>query len=148
MSDIRTAMPVLARHEGEWEGVYIHIDTDGREIDRHKAELICAFPADGPFAYHQTNTYTWPDGRREQSLFPAKFRDGRIWWDTERIEGSAWEIDDRTVVLTWTRKDMPGFYLYEMIQISADNNNRGRTWHWFEEDVLVRRTCIKEHRTA
>jgi hypothetical protein len=49
-------------------------------------------------------------------------------------------------VLTWTRKDMPRHYLYEMIQISEDGNNRGRTWHWFEDDVLVRRTCIKEHR--
>ena len=103
MSDIRTAMPVLARHEGAWEGVYIHMDTDGREIDRHKAALQCRFPADGPFAYHQVNTYTWDDGRVEESHFPATFRDGRIWWDTERIEGSAWEIDARTVVLTWTR---------------------------------------------
>ena len=43
---------------------------------------------------------------------------------------------------------MPSHYLYEMIQISEDNNNRGRTWHWFENDVLVRRTCIKEQRTV
>ena len=148
MSNIRTAMPVLARHEGDWEGTYIQIDAQGVEIDRHKAELKCMFPADGPHAYHQINTYTWDDGRREEIHFPASFRDGRIWWDTDRIEGSAWEIDARTVVLTWTRKDMPSHYLYEMIQISEDNNNRGRTWHWFENDVLVRRTCIKEQRTV
>lgn len=148
MSNIRTEMPVLARHEGEWEGTYIHMDTDGREIDRHKAELQCRFPTEGPFAYHQINLYTWDDGKTEENHFPATFHDGRIWWDTDRIEGSAWEIDPRTVVLTWTRKDMPGHYLYEMIQISDDNNDRGRTWHWFENDVLVRRTCIKERRTA
>lgn len=147
MSDIRTDMPVLARHEGEWEGVYIHVDAEGREVDRHKSALQCRFPADGEYPYYQINTYTWDDGRTEVSHFPATYRNNRIWWDTERIEGSAWEIDERTVMLTWTRKDLPRHYLYEMIQISADGNDRGRTWHWFEDDVLVRRTCIKERRT-
>jgi hypothetical protein len=35
-----------------------------------------------------------------------------------------------------------------MIQISEDNRNRGRTWHWFENDQLVKRTCIKERRIS
>ena len=148
MSDIRTAMPVLARHEGQWEGTYIHIDASGVEIDRHHAALQCSFPDDGSHDYYQINTYSWDDGRREEIHFPAQYRDGKIWWDTERIDGSAWEIDARTVMLTWTRKDSPGQYLYEMIQISDDGNNRGRTWHWFENDKLVRRTCIKERRVS
>lgn len=148
MSAIRSEMPVLARHEGEWEGVYIHVDADNVEIDRHKSHLQCRFPADGPHAYHQINTYTWPDGRREEIHFPATYKDRQIFWDTDRIIGRAWEIDPRTVVLTWTRKDAPDFYLYEMIQISEDGANRGRTWHWFEKDRLVRRTCITERRTA
>jgi hypothetical protein len=148
MEDIRAGMPVLARHEGEWEGEYIHVDVDNREIDRHRSHLRCRFPADGPHPYHQINTYVWPDGRTEETHFPATYKDGQIWWDTERILGRAWEIDPRTVVLTWTRKDAPGIYLYEMIQISEDGNHRGRTWHWFEGDQLVRRTCIKERRVA
>jgi hypothetical protein len=139
-------MPVLARHEGEWEGEYIHVDANNTVIDRHKSHLQCMFPDKGPHAYHQINTYTWPDGRREELHFPATYRDGQIFWDTERIVGRAWEIDPRTVVLTWTRKDAPGTYLYEMIQISEDNRNRGRTWHWFENDRLVKRTCITERR--
>ncbi|KRB40148.1 MAG: DUF3598 domain-containing protein [Pseudomonadota bacterium] len=146
MGDIRKAMPVLARHEGDWEGVYIHVDIDNKEIDRHRSKLQCMFPAEGPFAYHQINTYIWDDGREEEIHFPATFRDNRIWWDTDRIEGSAWEIDERTVVLTWTRKGEPGTYLYEMIQLSEDGQHRGRTWHWFNEDKLFKRTCIKETR--
>ena len=43
---------------------------------------------------------------------------------------------------------MPGSYLYEMIQISAGNDQRARTWHWFMNDELVNRTCIKEARIA
>ncbi len=148
MGKIREEMPVLARHEGEWEGVYIHVDPDNHEISRHRSHLQCRFPAEGEYAYYQINTYIHPDGTREEIHFPATYRDGRIWWDTDRIEGSAWEIDERTVMLTWTRKDMPGAYLYEMIQISEDGTARGRTWHWFEGDRLVKRTCIKEQRVA
>lgn len=148
MSEIQHAMPVLARHVGEWVGEYIHVDADNRELDRHASHLKCSFPTDGPHAYYQINTYTWQDGRREEIHFPASYRDGRIWWDTDRIHGSAWEIDDRTIMLTWVRKGEPGVYLYEMIQLSADGQNRGRTWHWFENDTLVKRTCITERRIA
>jgi hypothetical protein len=148
MSGIRQGMPVLARHEGEWEGEYIHVDTQNTVIDRHKSHLQCMFPASGPYAYHQINTYIWADGRREELHFPATYRDGQIFWDTERIVGRAWEIDPKTVVLTWTRKGEPGTYLYEMIQLSDDGRHRGRTWHWFENDQLVKRTCIKETRVT
>lgn len=148
MSDIRTAMPLLARHEGVWEGVYIHVDTDNKEIDRHKSRLQCLMPADGEYPYYQINTYTWDDGRTEEIHFPAAYRDGKIWWDTDRIVGSCWEINDQTIVLTWVRKDEPGAYLYEMIQLSADGNDRARTWHWFQNDELYQRTCIKEKRVA
>ncbi|MEM8985930.1 MAG: DUF3598 family protein [Pseudomonadota bacterium] len=146
MDTIRTGFPALVRHEGEWEGVYTHVDTDNNIVDQHKSHLQCKFPDGDNYDYYQINTYTWPDGTTEELHFPAKYKDGRIWWDTDRIEGSAWQIDDRTVMLTWTRKDMPGSYLYEMIQISEDNAKRGRTWHWFENDELVKRTCIKEQR--
>jgi hypothetical protein len=148
MGNIRTEMPVLARHEGEWEGEYIHVDNQNVEVDRHKSHLQCRFPDGGAHDYYQINTYIHADGRSEELHFPAVYRDKRIWWDTDRIYGSAWEIDERTVVLTWTRKDMPGAYLYEMIQISEDGNNRGRTWHWFEDDKLVKRTCITERRVS
>jgi len=146
--DIRAGMPVLARHEGEWRGEYIHVAPDNSLIDRHASHLICAFPGGGEYDYFQKNIYTWNDGRREELDFPARYRDGRIWWDNERIAGSAWEIDERTIVLQWSRKDLPRSYLYEMIQINESNDKRGRTWHWFVDDELVRRTCIKESRTA
>jgi len=146
MSDIRNGMPVLVRHEGVWVGDYVHIDVAGQILDHHRSEVRCQFPESGPYAYYQVNVYSWSDGRSEEIHFPAIYRERHIWWDTERIHGHAWEIDERTIVLNWTRKTLPDTYLYEMIQISADGNNRGRTWHWFESDVLVKRTCIREHR--
>ena len=146
MSAIRTAMPLLARHEGEWVGTYTEVDLEGNVLDTHASHLYCRFPVDGEYDYDQINKYTWADGRTDERHFPAVFRDGRIWWDNELITGSAWEVDARTVLLTWTRKEMPGTYLYEMIQLSADNQHRARTWHWFSEDQLTKRTIIKERR--
>lgn len=145
---IREDMPVLARHEGSWEGEYVHVDPAGNILDRHRAELTCSFPTDGEWPYFQVNTYTWADGRREEIRFPAAYHDKQIWFDTDRIDGRAWEIDDKTVILTWVYKQDAGNYLYEMIQIDASGNNRARTWHWFENGEIVRRTLIKEHRVS
>ena len=105
--------------------------------------------ADGSHDYFQTNTYTWADGKKEVFSFPAAYRDGKIWFDTERIHGWAWEIDEVSIVLTWQRKDLPGACLYEMIQLSQDGQHRTRTWHWFDETgEMVQRTLIKEQRAS
>ena len=144
---IRDEMQLLARHEGEWVGEYVLVDASGAVIDRHASHLTCTFPeGGGAHDYFQTNRYRWEDGREETFSFPALFRDGRIWFDTERIEGSAWEIDERTIVLTWRRKDIEGAELYEMIQLSPDGEHRARTWHWFQDGELQQRTLIKEQR--
>lgn len=146
---IREGMPLLARHEGEWEGTYTYVDNDGRVIDRHASHLTCTITPDGN--YHQVNRYAWPDGRREQHDFPATYQDApspRIVFDTERIAGHAWQVDERTIVLTWSYKTDPENYLYEMIQLSADGKHRARTWHWFDRDQIVRRTLIREERVG
>jgi hypothetical protein len=82
----------------------------------------------------------------EERHFPARYANYRIYWDNELIQGQAWEVDERTIVLTWSRKDEPGVYLYEMIQLSGDDTHRARTWHWFRDDQLFRRTLITETR--
>lgn len=143
---IRDHMPLLARHEGDWEGTYIHVDAEGAEVDRHASHLTCTITSDGD--YHQVNRYRWADGRTEEWPFPAAYRDGAIHFDTERMVGRAWEVDGRTVVLTWSYRADPDNYLYEMIQLSADGMDRCRTWHWFDGDELVKRTLIKERRIS
>ena len=86
--DLRREMPTLAKHEGQWRGEYVHLDLSGRVIDRHASHLTCRFPDSGAHPYYQVNRYRWDDGTREELHFPATFRDGKIWWDTERISGS------------------------------------------------------------
>ncbi|PLZ95601.1 DUF3598 domain-containing protein [Fischerella thermalis CCMEE 5268] len=146
MSSIREEMPVLARHEGDWKGTYILVDTQGKILDQHQSHLTCEFPVDSPYSYYQTNRYNWADGRKEEHKFPATYQDKAIWFDTERIAGKAWEVDDHTIILWFSYKGMPGTYLYEMIQISPCNNYRARTWQWFKDNRIFQRTLIQEER--
>ncbi|MBD2253037.1 DUF3598 family protein [Nostoc parmelioides] len=146
MSNIREEMPVLARHEGEWTGTYTLIDTSGKILDHHQSHLSCQFPEDGLYPYYQVNRYTWADGKEEVHNFPGTYQDKILWFNSDRIQGKAWEIDDSTVILWFSYKTAPGMYLYEMIQISPDNNHRARTWHWFKNDQIYQRTLIQEER--
>ena len=142
--NFRDAMPVLARHNGEWTGDYIYFSAQGKILDRYKSHLICRITGGEKYPYYQQNTYTWNDGRTEQFELHATYKQARIWFDTDRIQGSCWEIDAKTLMLNWIRKDIPKSYFYEMIQINEASDARSRVWHWFENDVLVKRVCINE----
>lgn len=152
MTDIKQAMPLLARNEGVWDGHYRYTDAEGNKIDEHRSRLICRFPGDGPHPYHQTNHYTWADGRTEVRDFPATYRDGRVWFDNELIHGWAAEValDDhrRTLMLNWTRKGDPELYLYEMIQLSDCGRYRCRVWQWIRAGRIHMRTLIDEEKVS
>jgi hypothetical protein len=141
-------MPALVRHAGVWEGTYRTVTTDGVEVDRHASRIEVSFPDDGAFAYVQKNRFTWPDGRVVEAEHPGVYRDGRLWWDTGLIQGSAWQGDDRTCTLTWERTDAPGAHLYELIVLAPDGRTRARTWHWFRDGECYQRTLIDEAKVA
>ena len=145
---IREDMPLLARHEGVWDGVYTYYNAAGEKIDEHKSRLFCRFPDGGEFPYHQTNHYTWDDGRKDVRDFPATYHDKRVWWDNDLIKGWAAEVSldeyNRTVMLYWQRQGDPSLYLYEMIQMSDDGQSRCRTRHWIRNGELETRTAIQE----
>ena len=150
MSDIKRAMPGLAKHEGVWDGWYRYYDAQGNKVDEHRSRLVCRFPEGGPYPYHQTNHYTWEDGRTEERDFPATYADGRVWFDNELISGWAAEVDldqfNRTVMLYWERKGEPGLVLYEMIQLSDCGQYRSRTWQWLKDGKMLMRTLIDEQK--
>jgi len=143
---IRDEMPLLARHAGDWQGEYIYLDNTGNILDRHASHLTSTFPVDGSSDYYQINRYTWADGRAEEHRFPGTYRDGKLYLESERISGYSWEVDEKTILLTWVYKTNPSNYLYEMIQLSPCGNHRARTWHWFRDGEIYQRTIIKEQR--
>ncbi|MEO7269627.1 MAG: DUF3598 family protein [Knoellia sp.] len=142
--------PVLSDHLGQWEGEYVHLDPDGREIDRHASHLLATVPEDGSYDIHQVNTYTWADGRREQVEFGGTLKGKDIHFDNDRILGSMHQIDSRTILLVWSYKTLlePGNSVHEVIQLSEDGQEKVRSWHWMESDRLVRRTVIRERKVA
>ena len=156
MSTIKTDMPILARHEGVWDGWYRHVDPEGKLIDAHRSRLLCRFPPTGEHPYHQTNIYTWEDGRKEVREYRCQYKDGakELIFLNELIDGWAREVPvdpkRRTLMLSWFRPDMPQIYFYEMIQASDDGRRRSRTWHWFNagDGSIFRRTLIDEQKVA
>lgn len=141
-------MPVMRKHEGVWEGIYTHIDEDGSLVDRHRARVACIFPETGPYAYIQQNLFTWDDGREYRAELPGVLRDGKLWWDTETFTGCAWPTDYDLILLNLHRKDEPGANFYEMIALGETGEHRARTWHWFKNGSLYKRTLCDERRVA
>lgn len=152
MSELKAALPQLARHEGVWDGHYRTYDAEGNKIDEHASRLVCRIPDSGPVPYHQTNHYRWADGRTEERDFPGEYRDGRLWFVNDLIDGWAAEVPldehNRTMMLHWTRRGEPDTYLYEMIQISDCGRYRSRVWQWIKDGKTFRRTLIDEEKVS
>ena len=153
--DIRQRLPLLARHEGVWDGWYRYFDVEGNKLDEHRSRLVCRFPAaseGSAFDYDQTNHYSWPDGRTDVRPFPAVLAGDRIVFKSDLIDGWAADVPldthQRTTMLNWVRLGEPGVYLYEMIQISDCGHYRSRVWQWFREGRLFQRTLIDEQRVS
>jgi hypothetical protein len=141
---IADVMPHMFRHKGLWKGIYRHFDGDGELIDTHLAEILCEFPETGPFAYVQHNRFIWDDGRETLATLNGVMRDGKLWWDNDSFEGCGWETDFGLILLNLNRKDDPGANFYEIICLGEDGKHRARTWHWFKDNKLFKRTLCDE----
>jgi hypothetical protein len=145
---LSAVMPTMLRHEGTWRGIYRHLDADGNLTDVHDTEVRCEFPDDGPHPYIQHNLFTWADGRERRAVLPGVLRGNRLYWDVDTFHGYSWETDDGIQLLNLTRKDEPGANIFEMITLGSTGKHRARTWQWFRDGKLYRRTLCDEHRIA
>lgn len=141
-------MPAMLAHEGVWNGTYRHIDLAGETVDLHQARVECIFPNNGPWAYIQKNLFTWDDGRERRVTLHGELRDAKLWFDHETFSGTSWETDKGLVLLDLDRKDDPGANFYEIICMGASGMDRARTWHWFKDGKLFKRTLCDERRTS
>lgn len=140
-------MPAMRKHEGVWAGIYTHVDIHGTILDRHETRIVCEFPAHGPYLYAQHNLFHWEDGKQLRNYLPGTYRDEKLWWDTPTFHGYAWETHDDVIMLNLTRKDEPGAYFVETIILGSDTH-RSRTWHWFKDGALYKRTLCEEQRVS
>jgi hypothetical protein len=142
------AMPLMLRHAGIWQGTYRHIEANGALLETHSARVECVFPTSGPYAYIQHNHFTWDDGREYRASLDAVLRDGKLWWDNDNFRGCGWESDFGLILLNLQRKDDTGANFYEMICMGDDGKHRSRTWHWFKNGKLFKRTLCDEELVA
>ncbi|MEM1380645.1 MAG: hypothetical protein AAGH41_08475 [Pseudomonadota bacterium] len=98
--------------------------------------------------YRQHIHFTWPDGRERHDLFEGIPRDQALWYDTPTFTGKSWETDDGLVLLNLQRKDEPGARFFEIIVMGEGGTHRARTWHWFRDGRLYRRTLCDEKRVG
>jgi hypothetical protein len=149
MSIIKQRMPLLARHAGTWAGTYRFITPQMQLLDQYDFRINVVFPDDGKggLTYRQESFYTWPDGRTRELVFDATYDGGRAVF-AGRISGSVRELDERTLYVHFWFDDQPGVDVCEMIQLAANNRDRGRTWHWFKDGKLFQLTLVDEQRVA
>ena len=141
--------PATRAHAGIWEGVYTHIDVNAQIEDSHKTRVVCEFPDDGgEVFYRQHISFRWEDGRARDDLFEGIPRDGVLWYDTPTFHGKSWETDDGLILLNLARKDEPGANFFEIIAMGEGGKHRARTWHWFRQGKLYRRTLCDETRVG
>jgi hypothetical protein len=147
---LREALPVLARHEGVWRGVFRRYGADGALMESFASEITTLFPAGAAVDYQQTNRYVRP-GQADLVIQSEGVFDGeRLRFENARVRG--WAMDDPTDL---NRRSVSLFLLYadgstyvhETIQISDDGARRYRATQYFSADgALQRRTMIDEER--
>lgn len=133
-------------HKGIWEGTYTHVDLEAKIVDAHKSRVVCEFPESGDVFYRQHIFFEWDDGHTREDSFEGIIRGDRIWYDTPTFSGSSWETHDGLLLLNLQRKDEPGAHFFEIIAMGATGRQRARTWHWFRDGSLFRRTLCDEKR--
>ncbi|NRA28616.1 MAG: hypothetical protein HRU11_00010 [Parvularculaceae bacterium] len=138
--------PATRAHEGVWQGTYTHLNAAAEIEDQHASTVFCEFPDDdGKVFYRQRIHFSWQDGRDRHDVFEGIPKDGALWYDTPTFHGKSWEAGDGVILLNLQRKDEPGAHFFEIIAMGT-NGHRARTWHWFREGQLYRRTLCDERR--
>jgi len=140
--------PAHRAHEGIWTGTYRHVDAQGREEELITSHVTCLFPEEDGVFYRQIIHLTHPDGSVTEAGFDGVDKGDHLWFDTPTFIGKSWETQDGVILLNLQRKDEPGAHFVEAIIMGEGGKYRARTWHWFKDGQLYRRTLCDEVRKA
>jgi hypothetical protein len=140
--EIARRFPLLHRHLGCWAGVHRSVSPAGRLLDEYEARVLCR--RDGE-RYLQTTTRRWPDGREQATEFSGSFREGRLVYEGPDAYGAGVEVDESSILSTWTNPALPGVSWVALITLLADDR-RCRTIQQIEGGRLTRLIVIEESR--
>ncbi|MDB5366695.1 MAG: hypothetical protein JWM77_2622 [Rhodospirillales bacterium] len=154
MTELRRAMPILARCEGVWDGLHQHFSASGKRIDQHRVRNVGRFTDDPEFPWLETSTSFWDDGRSRHIEYRCTHRDGRLWFDNEWAVGWCREIeaDARATALliywqwkapdAWLGRPTRDLHIYQWLQISPDGQRRNGVVQWLDDGRLVLRSLV------
>lgn len=143
-----TRFPAHFAHEGVWEGKYRHLAVDGTEEGSFRSRVTCEFPQVNDVVYRQTTELWAPDGTYSKAGFDGLDRGDHLYYDSATFHGRSWETQGGHLMLNLIRKDEPGAYFVELIIMGEDGKHRARTWHWFKDGQIYRRTLCEESRVG
>jgi hypothetical protein len=149
-------LPVLAKSEGVWEGMYRRYDAQGAMMSAHRSRVIFCLLRDvpGPDIYRQTNVYRFADGKTQVIESTGSFDGEKLLFGSDRgVKG--WSVDDRTdpngricMLYMDVTVDTPqlkaGTTCYELVQLSDCGKYRMRMAQYVHAGQTVMRTLIDE----
>lgn len=151
--DPALVMASVARLVGVWKGTFRRYDAEGKLTAEFPSEIIARLKPDGNLVrYHQTNKYQLPDGKLQVIESIGEVRDGRIWFQNERVDGWSMEVAQdtsrRMTILMMNFKDGSGSYVHEVISLSDDGQKRSRATQFLKDGKVIRRTLIDEEKVT
>ncbi len=142
-----------AQNQGVWKGVFRRYDAEGKLTAEFPSEIIARIEDQGgKQLLRQTNRYSPPNAPQQVIESTGEVRDGRIWFENERLAGWSMNIPadttGRGAVIVMDYKDGSGQYVYEIVAHSADGKRRSRATQYFKDGKIVRRTLIDEEKVT
>lgn len=155
-ADLKSKLPVLAKNDGVWEGMYRRYGPDGKLMSEFNSRVVMRFRDDAPEneMYHQTNVYRFANGKGQVIESTGSFDGTRLNFGSDR-DISGWAADDQTdphgqtcllymEVHSATPQLDKGTICYELVQLSACGKYRARAAQYVENGRIVMRTMIDE----
>jgi hypothetical protein len=144
-------MPVMARMEGVWEGMFRRYDAEGVLTEAVPSRVELALLPDGEaFDYRQVNITRKQDGSKTRIESQGKWDVDRLRFSNPRVEGWAYDLvqdpEQLTSVFLMTFKD--GTTLSEIVTLSPDGKRRMRAAQYMKDGTILRRTLIDEMKVA
>lgn len=149
MHKVELNCPEIYKWKGTWEGTFRYVDPSLQLKEQRRSRISYDFPENGPHDMVQHVEWWFDDGRHVELHNHGKLVGDRFRFSLPTALGEAWQVDHNIVLMYVKREDLGKDIEYqELITLSADNNSRARTIHWYQAGEMYQITFIDERRIA
>jgi hypothetical protein len=151
---ISQRFPVMARHEGVWQGIHRKLDAAGNPTRSYRSTVIVRYMDAEPdgTVMRQTDIHHFDDRPDEVIETTGCVEGNLIVFRTDRVDGFAGDLNDpgqRACFVYLDIKYIPGgASMYEMVEISPDGRSRHIGTQLLKDGRLLERTLIDEAKVS